>query len=88
LIISVLEKYENINLHINYLEPGAFLLYIKDLDKRYVDRIKFMNIPLQSLSQKLLDKMNRKYNGQYVINEIKKFRNQYKNTKIVTQMIY
>ena len=88
MITSILDKYENINLHINYLEPWAFLLYIKDLDAKYINKIKFMNIPLQSLSQKLLDRMNRKYNGQNIINEIKKFKIKYKNIKVVTQMIY
>jgi tRNA A37 methylthiotransferase MiaB len=47
-----------------------------------------MNIPLQSLSQELLVKMNRKYNGNQVLNDIRYFKNKYPNTKVVTQMIY
>lgn len=88
LIIDILNEFSWIKLHINYLEPWAFMTYIKDIEYKYADRIKFMNVPLQSLSQELLCKMNRKYNASEVLKEIKIFKDKYPESKVVTQMIY
>lgn len=80
--------FPEIKIHINYLEPWAFIKYFQNIDKSVLWAIAFINIPLQSTSNRLLELMNRKYDIEEVLPIVKKFRRENPNCMLATQMIY
>ena len=88
LVNSVLDKYGDLWILFNYLEPSNFLKYFNKIKLDYIkNNILYINIPLQTTSQRLLKLMNRHYNIGEVIEKVKKFRRE-TNIVFVTQMIY
>lgn len=75
LLDEIYEKFPNLSLKINYIDPGYFLKYSKEFLRIFQTmNISVVMIPLQSGSQKVLKKMNRIYDAVKVIDVIKKIR--------------
>jgi len=88
LLDAVHEKFPDIRLRVNYIDPRYLLKYSED----FLRIFRTMNIvgtiiPLQSGSQKVLKKMNRNYNVAKAIEVIKKIRNVSPGTIIISHFI-
>jgi tRNA A37 methylthiotransferase MiaB len=88
LLDAIHEKFPNLRLKINYIDPGYLLKYSEDFFRLFKTiNISSTMIPLQSGSQKVLNKMNRNYDIKKVIEVIKKIRNISPETFIVSHFI-
>jgi tRNA A37 methylthiotransferase MiaB len=88
LLDSIHEKFPNLRLRVNYIDPRYLLKYSEDFLRIFQTmNITGTMIPLQSGSQKVLKKMNRNYNVDKVIDVLKKIRNVSPRTMIISHFI-
>lgn len=88
LLANIHSDFPELKIHINYLEPGAFIKYFPNISRDILSSIVFINIPMQSLSNRVLKLMNRKYNAEEVISVLKSYRKQNPHCMLANQMIY
>ncbi len=73
---------------INYVEPGRFLHLYPKLQRSALERIEFINIPVQSASNRILDLMGRHYEVDDVLRIVQEMRRSYPGIYLETHMIY
>lgn len=88
LLANIHSDFPELKIHINYLEPGAFIKYFPNIHSDILSSIVFINIPMQSLSNRILKLMNRRYNAEEVIQVLKQYRIQNPHCMLANQMIY
>ena len=59
-LLNELNKYD-VRLLLNYIEPGAFKRLYEKVDHSVFNKIDFINVPVQSVSKRIISLMNRKY---------------------------
>ena len=71
------------------MNPSGIVIYIEKLIEIYKDKkiMKFLHIPVQSGSNKVLKEMNRNYKVEDFIKIVNKFRKNIKNITISTDVI-
>lgn len=75
LLEAIHEKFPDLGLKINYIDPGYFLKYSEEFLRIFQTmKISVAMIPLQSGSQKVLGKMNRIYDATRALGVIKRIR--------------
>jgi len=89
LLNKILELKGNFQVKIGMMNPDNVLSILPDLIEIYKHKkmIKFLHIPLQSGSNKILKKMNRKYTTEDFLNIVKKFKREIKNLELWTDII-
>jgi ribosomal protein S12 methylthiotransferase len=89
LLDSIHEKFPDIRLRLNYIDPRYFVKYSQDFLRIFqIMNIVSTIIPLQSGSQKILKKMNRSYDdATKVIDVLKKIRKVSPKTIFISQFI-
>jgi len=88
LLFKINENFPNIKIHLQYLEP----VWLKNFPKEYFKlfkevNIKFVTIPLQSGSNKLISLMNRSYDVDEIIEVINRIRKISLKTTLSTYFI-
>jgi tRNA A37 methylthiotransferase MiaB len=79
---------KNFKLNIHYFHPSKLLALFPLIEKDIFNRIYFINIPIQSVSEKILKMMNRNYNIYEVINIISQIKSINPAIKIHSRLIY
>jgi len=89
LLKNITEIPGDFKIRIGMINPNYAKLYLNDLIKIYKSDkiIKFLHIPVQSGSNKILKDMNRKYKVQDFINVVSKFRKNILGINISTDII-
>ena len=88
LLDTIHEKFPDLGLKINYIDPGYFLKYSKEFLRIFKNmKISLVMIPLQSGSQNVLRKMNRIYDVVRVLDVLSKVRNNSPETIINAHFI-
>lgn len=88
LLKNIHSDFPELKIHINYLEPWAFIKYFPNISRDILSSIVFINIPMQSLSNRVLTLMNRKYKVEEVLPVLKEYRKENPHCMLATQMIY
>jgi len=88
LINNICRKFPKLLLLFNYFEPSNFIKYFYKINKKYINNIIYINIPIQTTSQRILKLMNRDYNISNIISSIENLKKDNKKILITTQMIY
>ncbi|MEM4336913.1 MAG: tRNA (N(6)-L-threonylcarbamoyladenosine(37)-C(2))-methylthiotransferase [Candidatus Woesearchaeota archaeon] len=88
-VLRATEKKKNFQIRIGMMNPNFVKEMINELIRIYKnDKIKkFLHIPLQSGSNEILKKMNRKYSAEDFIRIVKKFRKNFSDIHIKTDVI-
>jgi MiaB/RimO family radical SAM methylthiotransferase len=73
---------------INYVEPGRFLHLYPKLQKSTLERIEFINIPVQSASNRIIKLMGRNYEVEDVLRLVREMRRNYPGIYLETHMMY
>lgn len=88
LLNNIFQIYPKLQVSLNYFEPSNFLKYFKYFNKAFINNIKYICVPLQTTSQRILKMMNRDYDIQTVIDELITLKKINKNMYLDTQLIY
>jgi threonylcarbamoyladenosine tRNA methylthiotransferase CDKAL1 len=78
----------DIRMNINYIEPKEFQLMYPKIDQGALEKIDFVDIPLQSTSRKLLRLMNRHYEVADILKIAKELKRKLPRIYLETQVIY
>jgi tRNA A37 methylthiotransferase MiaB len=78
----------DIRMNINYVEPKEFQLIYPKIDQGVVEKIDFMDIPLQSTSRRILELMNRHYEVADILNIAEEIKRRSPRIYLETQIIY
>jgi tRNA A37 methylthiotransferase MiaB len=78
----------DIRMNINYIEPKEFQVMYPKIDQEVVEKIDFMDIPLQSTSKRILGLMNRRYEVADILNLAKEIKRRSPRIYLETQIIY
>ncbi len=89
LLRKILELKGNFKIRLGMMNPNNVLPILDDLIEIYKDErvYKFLHIPIQSGSNKILGEMNRFYNREDFLKIISKFKKELPNLTILTDMI-
>lgn len=86
-LLDAMRGYD-VRLYLNYVEPAGFeRLYMK-VDPSVFEKIDFMNIPVQSASQRILERMNRHYSVEDICTTLKTLKRQHPHLFLETHVIY
>lgn len=78
----------DVEISINYIEPGRFLHLYPKLQRRTLERIQFINIPIQSTSNRIIGLMGRHYDVNDVLRLMQEMRKKYPGIFLETHMMY
>ena len=78
----------DIRMNINYVEPKEFQLIYPKIGQGVLEKIDFMDIPLQSTSKRILELMNRHYEVADILNIAKEIKRRSPRIYLETQIIY
>ncbi len=73
---------------INYVEPGRFLHLYPKLQRSALERIEFVNIPIQSASDRIISLMGRHYAAEDIFRVVREMKRNYPGIYLETHMIY
>ncbi|NLJ27692.1 radical SAM protein [Desulforhabdus amnigena] len=73
---------------INYVEPGRFLYLYPKLRRSTLERIEFINIPIQSTSNRIIKLMGRHYDFDDVLRLMQEMRRSYPGIYLETHIMY
>ncbi|NWF73939.1 MAG: radical SAM protein [Nitrospirae bacterium] len=77
-----------VGISINYVEPGRFLYLYPKLKRSTFERIEFINIPVQSTSNRIIRLMGRHYEVDNVFRLVREMRQQSPDIFLETHMMY
>ena len=86
-LLAELNKYD-IRLLFNYIEPGAFLKLLKKVERSVFAKIDFMNIPVQSVAERILKMMNRNYATTEVVAAVRELKQAFPQLYLETHVIF
>lgn len=86
-LFSELNRFD-IRLLINYIEPGKFLTLYPKIDPSIFDKIDFMNIPVQTSSNRIISLMNRHYDPVHVMAIARDIKEKYPHLYLETHVIF
>jgi MiaB/RimO family radical SAM methylthiotransferase len=86
-LLNVLWDFD-IRLNINYIEPGSFQRLYPKINKAVFEHIDFMNIPVQSTSERILGLMNRHYDVKEVTKIMGVIKKDFPDIYFETHIIY
>ncbi|WP_172683752.1 radical SAM protein [Desulfosarcina cetonica] len=86
-LLNIIKDYE-IGININYIHPRQFQSAYPLLHPRTLERIEFINVPIQSTSRRILDLMNRPYHANDIFEIIREIKSTYPNIFFETHIIY
>ncbi len=78
----------NVGISINYVEPGRFLHLYPKLQRSALENIEFINIPIQSTSNRIIKLMGRHYEVDDVLRLMQKMNNDHPGIYTETHIIY
>ncbi len=78
----------DVGISINYVEPGRFLHLYPKLRQNALERIQFINIPIQSTSNRIVTLMGRHYEVDEVLRLMQEIRRNYPGIYLETHMMY
>lgn len=78
----------NLGISINYIEPGRFLSLYPKLQAKALERIQFINIPIQSTSNRIIKLMGRHYDVDDVLRLMSEMKRNYPGIYLETHMMY
>ena len=78
----------DIKVNINYVEPREFQLLYPKIDQGILEKIDFMDMPLQSTSKRILRLMNRHYEVADILKIAKEIKRRSPHIYLETQIIY
>lgn len=78
----------DIRMNINYIEPKEFQLLYPKFEQGALEKIDFMDIPLQSTSKRILRLMNRHYEVADILKIAKEIKRRLPHIYLETQIIY
>ena len=78
----------DIRMNINYIEPKEFQLLYPKFEQGALEKIDFMDIPLQSTSKRILRLMNRHYEVADILKIAKEIKRRLPHVYLETQIIY
>ncbi len=88
LMERLLAARQDFNLKLGYLYPSFLLTQFEGLRRVFgIDRIPYVNIPVQSGSQRILDLMNRRYEIDAVMEAVRRLRTQAPQTTFCTHIM-
>ncbi len=89
LLIEILNLKHNFKLRLGMMNPNNLFPIIEEMIKIYKNQkiYKFLHIPIQSASDKILKEMNRKYKIELVEEIINRFKKEIPNITIATDLI-
>jgi MiaB/RimO family radical SAM methylthiotransferase len=77
-----------VGISINYVEPGRFLYLYPKLNRSTLQNIEFINIPIQSTSNRIINLMGRHYDVDDVLWHAQEMRQKYPGIYLETHMMY
>jgi MiaB/RimO family radical SAM methylthiotransferase len=86
-LLNQLKEFD-IRVNINYIEPRELQLLYPKIDQGALEKIDFMDIPLQSTSNRILRLMNRRYEGADILKIAKEIKRRSPHIYLETQIIY
>ncbi len=86
-LLNQLKNFD-IRININYIEPSEFLHLYPKIDPDAFDRIDFIDIPVQSTSQRILALMNRTYGIEEILDVAAEIKQRWPHIYLETQVIY
>ncbi|BBO81089.1 hypothetical protein DSCO28_16550 [Desulfosarcina ovata subsp. sediminis] len=86
-LLNTIKDYD-IGININYIHPRQFQSLYPLLHPRTLERIEFMNVPIQSTSRRILDLMNRPYDANDIFKIIHEIKSKYQHIFFETHIIY
>lgn len=78
----------DVGISINYVEPGRFLHLYPKFQRSALERIQFINIPIQSTSNRIVELMGRHYDVDDVLRLMQEMRRNYPGIYLETHMMY
>ena len=78
----------DIRIHINYIEPREFQQLYQRIRPEVFEKIDFMNIPVQTTSKRIIERMNRHYDADGIMALVREVKKKYPDTFIETHVIY
>ena len=78
----------NVGISINYVEPGRFLYLHPKLQRSTLERIQFINIPIQSTSNRIIKLMGRHYDVDDILHLMQEMRRNYPGIYLETHIMY
>jgi MiaB/RimO family radical SAM methylthiotransferase len=86
-LLNSLENFD-IRISINYIEPKGFQKLYPKIHKKVFNRIEFMNIPVQSTSERILGLMNRHYHVDDITQIVGEIKRDFPGIYLETHVIY
>ena len=85
-LLNVMARFD-IRIHINYIEPGEFKdLYMK-INPDVLEKIDFINIPVQTTSERILQLMNRRYDSNEIMEIVRTTKKRFPHIFMETHVI-
>ncbi len=78
----------DVGISINYIEPGRFLSLYPKLQANALEQIQFVNIPIQSTSNRIISLMGRHYDVEEIFRIMLEMKRNYPGMYLETHMIY
>jgi MiaB/RimO family radical SAM methylthiotransferase len=78
----------NIEISINYIEPGRFLNLYPKINQSVFHKVKFINVPIQSTSNRIIRMMDRHYDISQIFELIKELKLKFPSVFLETHIVY
>ncbi len=78
----------NLGISINYVEPGRFLHLYPKFDRRAFERVEFINIPIQSTSNRIIRLMGRHYDVDDLLRLVEEVKRESPGLFLETHILY
>ena len=86
-LLNELNNY-NIGININYIHPSRLEEIYPRLSMGTLERLGFMNVPIQSTSPRILDLMNRHYDAEKIFEVVEDIKSKFPHLFLETHIIY
>ncbi|MBI5588985.1 MAG: radical SAM protein [Deltaproteobacteria bacterium] len=86
-LLNPLKEYD-IGILINYIEPSAFQRLYPQIDAKILEKIEFMNIPVQATSGRIINLMSRDYDVDEIMTIAKDIKDRFPHIYLETHVIY
>ena len=78
----------DVRILVNYVEPGRFLSLYPRIDPAALERMDFVNVPLQATSPRVIGLMNRRYDPERVIETVRELKDRFPALYVETHVIF
>ncbi len=78
----------NIEISINYIEPGRFLNLYPKIRENVLEKVRFINVPIQSTSNRIIEMMDRGYDISQIYELVKELKAKFPSMFLETHILY